>query len=148
MRGRKDGVMPMKDGQMDGLRDLMVALLDSVRRNALQEGLSPLKQYDQITSRAQIAARTAANVGEFATRLTRSLGIATPSNSVCSDIVALEAGVRTVATDDAMHVSDVHGELMQTVTLEIGWFIARLRQASEARKTLAAERAAIMGANR
>lgn len=137
--------MAMKPGTMDGLRELIVAVLDAMRRDALKSGLSPLKQYDQIASRMQIAARTAATVGEWATEMLRRLQIASPSNSLSSEILALDAGVRLAAQDDPQNGADlVVSEMMDTVIREHGYFIARLRQEAAKRTQLAAEKRQIM----
>ena len=136
--------MAMKPGTMDGLRELIVAVLDARRRDALKSGLSPLKQYDQIASRMQIAARTAATVGEWATDMLRRLQIASPSNSLSSEILALDAAVRVVADDSSTTADSVASEIMDVVVREHGYFIARLRQEAAKRTQLAAEKRQIM----
>ena len=136
--------MAMKPGTMDGLRELIVAVLDAMRRDALKSGLSPLKQYDQIASRMQIAARTAATVGEWATDMLRRLQIASPSNSLSSEILALDAAVRVVADDSSTTADSVASEIMDVVVREHGYFIARLRQEAAKRTQLAAEKRQIM----
>lgn len=130
--------MGVKPGTMDGLRDQVVQVLDALRRDALRAGLSPLKQYDQIATRMQVSARTAETVGEWATDMQRRLQIASPSNSLSSEVLSLQAAIK-VASDDGPSVADVTSELLDVVVREHGYFIARLRQEAQRRKDTFAE---------
>lgn len=134
--------MAVDAGTMDGLRDLMVALLDSIRRDALEHRLNRYTQYDQITSRIQIAARTASTIGEWATDVLHRLQVTSPSNSVCYDLRAMELGIAEAAKACSMPVVDVTAELLDMVCREHGLMIARLRLAADARRALYEKRKA------
>lgn len=67
----------------------------------------------------------------------------TPSNSVCSDLLRLTEAVDVVARESGMDTARVHAALMDDVTREIGWFVARLRLAAQERRALAEETKAI-----
>ena len=123
----------MDAGSMDGLRDLTVAWLDAMRRDALEAGLAPLTQYDQIATRVQAAARTASTVGGWATAVQRRLRVASPSNSASSSLRALDAGIARAAEQNGATTEAVTAELLDMVTHEHGLLIALLRLAAETR---------------
>lgn len=123
----------MQEETREKLRQQTVAVLLTVRNEYLSAGANPLKHWDQIQDRLRSAARTSADVPEWVTKLSRSLGLASPSRARCSATDTLAGTVRELACAGAWLdlVEDEHGYLMAMTMLEAD----KRRAAREAEKT-------------
>ncbi|MGE0493310.1 MAG: hypothetical protein AB7S38_29145 [Vulcanimicrobiota bacterium] len=90
----------MRDDQREEIEGRTVDLILAVRREYLAGGANPLKHWDQLQDRIRVAARTSTSVAEWVTTLSRSLGLAAPSNSRSLAISKLAETVGHVCTPD------------------------------------------------
>jgi hypothetical protein len=110
----------------DERESLVVATVDVVmeaRRMALANGASPLKLWDQITSRLRAAARTTDRPEEWATKFMRDLQLSAPSKDLSSAVQSLTETVGAKA-----------GAWLDLLEREHGYVIARARLEAERRK--------------
>jgi hypothetical protein len=80
-----------------------VAFLLEARRQYLATGASPLKHWDQMTSRLNLTPQTCVSVEEMATRYLRDLRVEAPSKDCSSAILSLQ---RVVNESVAVAVPD------------------------------------------
>jgi len=90
----------MRNDQKEEIEGRTVDLIMEVRREYLASGANPLKHWDQLQDRIRVAARTSTSVAEWVTTLSRSLGLAAPSNSRSLVISKLAETVGHVCTPD------------------------------------------------
>lgn len=110
----------------DQRESLVVATVDVVmeaRRMALMQGASPLKLWDQLTSRLRAAARSSERAESWASKFIRDLQINAPSKDLSLAIQALAATVGPGAS-----------AWLDLIDREYGYVIARARIEAERRK--------------
>jgi len=86
----------MDDFMNEELRAKTVSVVMGLRRLYLAGGASPLKHWDQITSRLRSAARRTSTVSAWATAMLKGLALNGPDSSISSDLVELERMAREV----------------------------------------------------
>ena len=100
------------------LRRRTVVLLDSLRRDYLSAGGSPLKQYERLMTRLRGAALRCETPQALATDMMRGLQVTSPSNWTCSAVVDLCRGVEELPDP---------GPWLDLLTDEAGLLIAYVR---------------------
>lgn len=122
------------ENRLDLLQEMTVTLLDRVRRDALQAGLKPLKQYEQIQSRVRLAAATAATVEEWATTVARGLQVSSLSSSSSSALRDLVDAVRDASVHWKITLGRAVARWLDMIERETGYIIALLRARAEERR--------------
>ena len=115
--------MPLQKEQIEHLKMLTVNLLLSLRKEYLITGANPLKHWEQLQSRAKLAAKLSTTVDEWYSNISRRLSLASPSNSLSSDLAQLRE-----------YAESVESEWVSLVEDQIPALIARCRVIAEAQQ--------------
>ena len=125
---------------MDNLKQSVVRFLDTLRRDALSAGLSPLTQYDQIQTRARWGTRTASTIQEWADLVRRGLRVVSFSAQTSNALLVLCQDFDTWASESGITRTRATSRVLSMIESEIGWFIALLRVAAQDRRDAYNER--------
>ncbi len=136
------------DGTLDGLMAVTAEWLDSVRRQALRQGLRPLDQYDLLSSRWRRVCTSAATAREATSKMHALMmqvagRPAAPSSSVCSDAERLAEAVAKCATLWGVTPTRATARWLDACHRQTGYLVALLRQAAATRRAEFEEREAV-----
>lgn len=91
----------LTESQLEELRNLTVKVLLEMRSAYLAAGANPLKHWEQLQTRAEVAVRTSPSVEEWVSKMQRKLGLSGPSKSISSaatilsdEVAAMKATTR------------------------------------------------------